>query len=122
MTNRAGDGLAPCDPIALLGPAAAFLTRLWCFLGAGWTTWVPDATHICLARSTRQGFGEQVFRNATRSYAAKSDEGSRTVLARQWRLVGESREGDCSANAAGQLIVLVPTKMGGSGHYEWPIV
>ena len=33
-------------------------------------------------------------------------------------LVGESREDGGSANAAGLVIVLVPTKMGGSGHYE----
>ena len=37
-------------------------------------------------------------------------------------LVGDSREGGGSANAAGLMIVLVPTKMGGSGHYEWPSV
>ena len=35
-------------------------------------------------------------------------------------LVGESREDGGSANAAGLVIVLVPTKMGGSSHYEWP--
>ena len=79
---------------------------------------VPDATYICLARSTRQGSGEQVFHNTKRSHAATSDEGSSTVLARQWRLVGESREDGCSTNAAGLLIALVPTKMGGSSHYE----
>ena len=38
------------------------------------------------------------------------------------RLVGESREDVGSANAAGLVIVLVPTKMGGSIHYEWPSV
>ena len=38
------------------------------------------------------------------------------------RLVGESREDGGSANAAGLVIVLVPTKMGGSIHYEWPSV
>ena len=38
-------------------------------------------------------------------------------------LVGESREDGGSANErsrAGLMIVLVPTKMGGSSHYEWP--
>ena len=35
-------------------------------------------------------------------------------------LVGESGEDGGSANAAGLVIVLVPTKMGGSGRSEWP--
>ena len=63
-----------------------------------------------------------MFHNTTRSHAATSDEGPSTVLTRQWRLMGESREDCCSAHAAGLLIVLVPTKMGGSGsgHYELP--
>ena len=37
-------------------------------------------------------------------------------------LVGESREDGGSAIAAGLMIMLVPTKMGGSSHYEWPSV
>ena len=128
VTSRARDRLTsarphtPRTPRACGGPHEPIAMRPLAF-GARWATWVPDATRVCLARSDRKGSGEEVFHNTTRPHAATSDEGSSTVPARRLvsgRLVGGSREDGGSANAAGLVVVLVPTKMGGSSHYEWP--
>ena len=109
-------------PHALLGDPESALS-FDAPVGAGWTTWVPGVTLVCLAHSDRQDPGGEVENRCFTTtphdlmLRCSTKDQARCWLVWGGRVVG-SREDGGSSNAAGLLIVSVAAKMGGSGHSQ----